>query len=261
MQSSIESQQCRQWNRDGYVVLRNNMNEREKSDLASWVDELADWPESPGKWMKWYEQGARGRQLCRVEDFVPYHRGLADLLQSSELTRVLELLLGEPAALFKEKINFKLPGGAGFQPHQDAPAFTAFGQSYHVTVMIAVDPATRENGCLEVVEQLHGSGLLPQASDGTLQREWVEQQIWKPVEMAPGDVLIFDSYLAHRSGPNRTNQPRRALYVTYNRVSAGSHRDAYFRQKRAAFPPECERVQGVDYSKTAAVYNLGNPIV
>jgi hypothetical protein len=49
--------------------------------------------------------------------------------------------------------------------------------------------------------------------------------------------------------------------VTYNRVSAGSHRDAYFRQKRAAFPPECERAPGVDYSKTAAVYNLGNPIV
>src|SRR4029077_5438630 len=100
-------------------------------------------------------------------------------LYSSQLSRVLESLLGEPAALFKEKINFKLPGGAGFQSHQDAPPFTAFGQSYHVTVMVAVDPSTPENGCLEVVESLHGSGLLPQAWDGTLQREWVERQVWK----------------------------------------------------------------------------------
>ena len=258
---SIEHVQCRQWNRDGYVLLENHLHPSERDDLARWVEELAGWPEEPGKWMKWYENVATGRQLCRVEDFVPYHAGLANFLQSSELCNVLELLLGEPAALFKEKINFKLPGGAGFQPHQDAPAFTAFGQSYHVTVMIAVDPATRENGCLEVVESLHGSGLLPQAADGTLAKEWVDKQVWKPVEMQPGDVLIFDSYLAHRSGPNRTNRPRRALYVTYNRVSAGSHRDAYFQRKRAAFPPECERKPGVDYSQTAAVYNLGNPIL
>jgi ectoine hydroxylase-related dioxygenase (phytanoyl-CoA dioxygenase family) len=127
--------------------------------------------------------------------------------------------------------------------------------------MIAVDPATRENGCLEVVDALHGSGLLPQAADGTLQAEWVARQSWKPIEMAPGDVLVFDSYLAHRSGPNLTDRPRRALYVTYNRASAGSHREAYFQSKRAAFPPECERKPGVDYSKTASVFNLGNPIL
>lgn len=258
---SIEHAHFRQWNRDGYVLLKRSLDANGRADLTRWVDELADWPEAPGKWMKWYEHVASGRQLCRVEDFVPYHTGLASLLQSSDLSKVLELLLGEPAALFKEKINFKLPGGAGFQPHQDAPAFTAFGQSYHVTVMIAVDPATRENGCLEVVEALHGSGLLPQAPDGTLQPEWVERQVWKPVEMDPGDILIFDSYLAHRSGPNRTDRPRRALYVTYNRVSAGSHREAYFQRKRAAFPPECERKPGVDYSQTAAIYNLGNPIL
>ena len=258
---SIEQAHFRQWNRDGYVLIKSSLNDAERSDLARWVEELAGWPEAPGKWMKWYENVVSGRQLCRVEDFVPYHTGLANFLQSSELCNVLELLLGEPAALFKEKINFKLPGGAGFKPHQDAPAFTAFGQSYHVTVMIAVDPTTRENGCLEVVDSLHGSGLLPQAPDGTLQTEWVERQVWKPVEMQPGDVLIFDSYLPHRSGPNATDRPRRALYVTYNRVSAGSHRDAYFQRKRAAFPPECERKPGVDYSQTAAVYNLGNPIL
>ena len=127
--------------------------------------------------------------------------------------------------------------------------------------MISVDPATRDNGCLEVVEGLGGQGLLPSAPDGTLQGEWVARQQWTPIEMMPGDVLLFDSYLPHRSGPNRTDRPRRALYVTYNRASAGSHREAYFQKKRDAFPPECERKAGVDYSAQAAVYNLGNPIV
>jgi ectoine hydroxylase-related dioxygenase (phytanoyl-CoA dioxygenase family) len=211
--------------------------------------------------MKWYERTAGGKQLCRVEDFVPYHAGLAQLLSNEPLCGVLALLFGERAVLFKEKINFKLPQGAGFAPHQDAPAFASFGQSYHITVMLAVDPCTPENGCLEVVEGLHGSGLFPQAADGTLHPDWVNAQRWRPVEMVPGDVLLFDSYLPHRSGPNRSSQPRRALYVTYNRESAGRQRDAYFAHKRHSFPPECERKPGVDYSAYAAQYNLGNPIV
>jgi ectoine hydroxylase-related dioxygenase (phytanoyl-CoA dioxygenase family) len=257
--ASIE--QCKQWNRDGYLLLKNHLVAEPVRELARWVDELASWPETPGKWMKWYEKTDRGRQLCRVEDFVPYHFGLAALLDSAAMMDTLALLFGEPAVLYKEKINFKLSHGAGFAPHQDAPAFATFGQSYHITVMIAVDPATQENGCLEVVDGLHGSGLFPQAADGTLHADWVAKHTWKPIEMAPGDVLMFDSYLPHRSQANLSDRPRRALYVTYNRASAGSQRAAYFAHKRAAFPPECERQAGVDYSKHAAVYNLGNPIL
>jgi hypothetical protein len=77
--------------------------------------------------MKRYERTPRGKQLCRVENFVPYHRGLAQLLTSEPIADVLACLFGERAVLFKEKIN--LPTGAGFAPHQDAPAFTGLGGS------------------------------------------------------------------------------------------------------------------------------------
>lgn len=252
---------CRQWNRDGFLLLRERLDGESRRALQAGADELARWPEAPGKWMKWYEHTPHGKQLCRVEDFVPYHAGLALLLASEPISEVLACLFGERAVLFKEKINYKLPHGAGFAPHQDAPAFVSFGQSYHITVMLAVDACTRDNGCLEVVDGLHGSGLFPQAEGGTLHPDWVAAQRWRPIEMARGDVLFFDSYLPHRSGPNRSSQARRALYVTYNRASAGTRRDAYFAHKRHSFPPECERMPGVDYSAGAAQYNLGNPIV
>jgi ectoine hydroxylase-related dioxygenase (phytanoyl-CoA dioxygenase family) len=210
--------------------------------------------------MKWFETVDGERQLCRVEDFLPYHPALSVFLQEGALSVVLEELLGEQAVLYKEKINFKLPGGAGFTPHQDAPAFTTFGQSYHVTLMLSVDPATVQNGCLEVVDGYHGQGLLPQASDGTLDAAWSEAQVWKPIETEPGDILLFDSFVPHRSGPNRSEKPRRAMYITYNKQSEGQYRAQYFVRKREAFPPECERVPGADYASGAAVYNLGNPI-
>ena len=73
-------------------------------------------------------------------------------------------------------------------------------------------------------------------------------------------VLLFDSYLPHRSGPNRSQSPRHALYVTYNRASEGDVRNAYFDHKRRAFPPEIECAPGKPLSEEAQRYNLGNPI-
>lgn len=250
-----------QWNRHGYVLLRQHLSAAERAALEGWVDELASWPESPGNWMKWYERSAGGRQLCRMEDFLQYHAPIQGFLDGPELRGLIAELIGEPAVLYKEKINFKLPGGSGFAPHQDAPAFVTFGQRYHVTMMIGVDATTQLNGCLEVVNGFHGAGLLPQANDATLDPEWSKTQAWEAIETEPGDLLFFDSYVPHRSGPNRSDRPRRALYVTYNRASDGCFRSEYFARKRAAFPPECERRPGVDYQAAASVYNVGNPIL
>ena len=66
--------------------------------------------------------------------------------------------------------------------------------------------------------------------------------------------------MPHRSGDNRSDGPRRALYITWNRASEGDRRADYYTRKRAAFPPECERDPNVPLSADAATFNLGNPI-
>jgi hypothetical protein len=51
------------------------------------------------------------------------------------------------------------------------------------------------------------------------------------------NLLSFDSYLPHRSAANRSSAPRRALYVTYNRLCEGEQRADYYRDKREKFRP------------------------
>src|SRR5262245_29563939 len=58
---------------------------------------------------------------------------------------------------------------------------------------------------------------------------------WQPVELQPGDLLWFDSYVPHRSGTNTTATARRAWYLTYNAASAGDLRSTYYDDKREAF--------------------------
>ncbi len=249
------------WEQNHWVHLRGALAPAERAALAASVGELARWPETPGRWMQYFERGTARRQLCRIENFVPYHEGLRGFLEREDLAGLLASLLDEPVLLFKEKINYKLPGGAGFAPHQDAPAFASFGQRLHVTLLASVDRATRENGCLEIVRAATTREALPQAEDGALRTDVVEHLVFEPVETEPGDLVLFDSYVPHRSGPNRSQAPRRALYVTWNRASEGDRRDDYFARKRRAFPPESERdpTRPVDPAD-AAIFNLGNPI-
>jgi ectoine hydroxylase-related dioxygenase (phytanoyl-CoA dioxygenase family) len=76
--------------------------------------------------------------------------------------------------LFKEKINFKFSGANGFTPHQDYPAFLSFGQTYHITMMLAIDDCTIENGCLQIANNIdYMRKVLPQAKDKTIHKDIV----------------------------------------------------------------------------------------
>ena len=263
MQNLLSAEQLDFWKNQGYLFLPGFLSSSEKERLTEWTQELSALPEAPGKWMKYFESSSFDSEqkiLCRIENFIPYHPGFFDFLQDEKKLSILSQLMGERAILYKEKINFKMPGGKGFKHHQDAPAFTTFGQTYHITMMVALDPSTLENGCLEVVRGRHREGVFPAEADGTIRQDVIDSMRWDPIVMNPGDLLFFDSYVPHGSAPNRSKAARRALYVTYNKASEGNYRDEYFAQKRKFFPPECERQEGVDYSQGAGVFNLGNPI-
>ena len=257
---ALTAEQLAFWRANGWLLLPAYLDAGDRQTLDAAVADLAGRPETPGKWMKYFEPGTQGdRQLCRVENFLEYQPALARLVNGKAMLDLVSELLGERAVLFKEKINFKLPGGSGFQPHQDAPAFTSFAQTLHITAMISVDATTTENGCLELAAHPGGPQTLQLAPDQTIKPEIARSLEWTPLPTHPGDLLLFDSYLPHRSAGNQSAAARRALYLTYARAAEGDHRHEYYAQKRAAFPPDVEREPGRAYDD-AGVFNVGNPI-
>ena len=79
----------------------------------------------------------------------------------------------------------------------------------------------------------HQRGFIGPDEKGLIPLEEAEKMHWEPVELAAGDVLLFHSYTPHRSGVNRTESPRRAIYATYNALAEGDLRDQYYAQKIA----------------------------
>jgi hypothetical protein len=199
--------------------------------LAAWSDEVASLPEATGV-LQHRELTDEGPQRCRSEHFVEVHAGLRELLTSGPMLEVAGALLGEPAVLYKEKINHKLPGGAGYSAHQDAPAYPLIAT--HVSAMVAIDDADEGNGGLEVVSACFDR-VLPLDGRGCVDRSIEAGLVWEPVGVPAGATLWFHSRTPHRSGPNRSARPRRALYPTYNAAREGDRRTEYYATKADAF--------------------------
>ncbi|MGB1239811.1 MAG: phytanoyl-CoA dioxygenase family protein, partial [Pseudomonadales bacterium] len=161
----------------------------------------------------------------------------------------------ESFVLFKDKCNAKNPGGGAFKPHQDVIAYDKFAPNYHVTAAIFLDAATLENGCLhfprdyrqalaefdfpQIKTPVGELAILPScvggSDHGNIDPE-VERQIeWEPIVAAPGDVVLFDSYVPHYSHANLSNYKRRAMFFTFNPASQGEHYDAYYAMKHREF--------------------------
>jgi 2-aminoethylphosphonate dioxygenase len=245
---ALSAEQHAGYRRDGFLVLPRLFTPVEAASFGRWTEEVTAWPEVPGRHMVYWESHRaepERRVRNRIENFQPYHEGFRSLF-AGPLAEVAAALLGGPVALFKDKINFKMPGGSGFEPHQDQQAGWSVYAPLFVTALVSIDAATLENGCLELAPGHHRRGLV-----GAEWRPLGEAEMAGMAFIAcptqAGDAVFFDSYVPHRSAPNGTDAPRRVLYVTYNRAADGDHLVRYFADKRRAYPPDCEREPGREY--------------
>src|SRR6184192_2332864 len=192
--------------RDGFVVVPGLFDAAEMRQISVWTDELQNLPEVPGRCMKYFEPSLlrpSERVLQRIENFCPFHAGFATLCEGDKLRGSVSRLFGEPAVLFKDKINFKLPGGDGFKPHQDQQAGWSTYADLFVTAMVSIDDTTLENGCLELAAGQHRRGLI--GSEWTpLTDADMRAMDARPFSTRAGDVIFFDSYTPHGSKPNLT---------------------------------------------------------
>ncbi|MBT5018383.1 MAG: phytanoyl-CoA dioxygenase family protein, partial [Planctomicrobium sp.] len=89
--------------------------------------------------------------------------------------------------------------------------------------LIAIDQATKENGCLQVLRGSHHIGRInhgPIGDQTGADLERVEEATKRyqtvHVELEPGSAVLFHSNLLHRSDQNYSDNPRWALICCYN---------------------------------------------
>lgn len=214
-----------------------------RSEVARLVQGLAHAPEQWGKHVDWEtnhvplaQQGhvVPAHAIHRIEPIVDLSPLFARLASDARVAAAPEAVLGGAVALFEDKLNLKLPGGAGFPWHQDWSCCWRAHTDELVTCFLSLDGTIERNGPLQVIPGSHQPRrCLPFRKDEALDADpgfkgnfevdpgFVQPERAVTPNLKAGDMIIFDPYLLHYSDRNASDAPRRTIILTYSPARVG----------------------------------------
>lgn len=155
----------------------------------------------------------------------------ASMVDSAE-----QILGGEVYHYHSKMIMKDAKVGGAWTWHQDYGYWYQNGVLFPqlTSVFIAVDPATVENGCLQVIPYSHTLGRIDHQLTGDqagAHQERVQEVLKRlplvHVEMEPGDALFFHCNLLHRSDQNRSEHPRWSMICCYNAARNDPYKESH----------------------------------
>jgi hypothetical protein len=222
MSSLFSDLQRREFERDGFVVIRSLFDAQEIGLLR---DAIETDPQLRESLYDRHDASGKATRMATWNHPGDSVYGLA--ARTHRVVDTMEDILGGEVYHYHSKLTAKEPKvGGAWEWHQD------YGYWYHngcmfpymASVMVALDKTTRENGCLQV---LRGSHLAGRVDHGVLPGEQVGadprrvEQMLKTMELVyaelePGDGLFFHANLMHRSDQNSSDHRRWTVLFCYN---------------------------------------------
>src|SRR4051812_9531743 len=172
--------------------------------------------------------GKSVRNLWRMEQHDAFFKSFAERAEIRSL--VARLVHGEPVLTGVETFNKPARVGSGVPPHQDN-AYFCQSPPDALTIWIAIDAATPENGPIYYLKGSHTLGVLPHRPSGVAGNSMGLAEMPPRAgdrsdefcgTLEPGDAMIHHCQTIHWSGPNKTDRPRCGLLVVYR----GAHTQA-----------------------------------
>ncbi len=163
----------------------------------------------------WVGASRRYRKIERLER-VP---AFAAWINNALFGRIAHRVLGDDVRLYRAVLWNKAPSvGVEVPWHQDDGRFWGLDRPPILQVWTALDDAPAASGCLEVVPGSHHGGLAsPEGGTvtaGALAAADAERRALA-LPAVRGECILVHNHLWHRTGPNQTEAPRRALSVSF----------------------------------------------
>jgi phytanoyl-CoA hydroxylase len=213
---------------NGYLIIENFINQGEITHLCGALDRLVaekarGLAQDKGDFnLEKTSGGSDGDAigpgiLRKIQSIVDYSPEFAALCESDKLLDTVEDLIGPDIYYHSSKLMFKPARHGGTKPwHQDY-AYWASTKPEQVTCWLALDDATLENGCMQLVPGSHKMGLIKHGqAELQIDPRNVPADRIKVAPMKAGSLLLFHVLTLHHSGPNRSDRSRRAFIVDYD---------------------------------------------
>ena len=223
----LTPEQLADYDRDGYLVIRDFCSPAEISKLyASALQDEAMRKNA----LDLNDQSGKVTRLSLW--FTPGNDVFGYFTRGRKLVDTVWQLLDSDADVchFHSKLMQKEPKvGGAWEWHQDYGYWYKNQFMYPdqlISVMLALTPANKENGCLQVIRGSHKLGRVNHGfageqvgADPVMVGNALKTMELVYCELGAGDILFFHSNLLHRSEANLSDQPRWSLISCYNSAS------------------------------------------
>lgn len=220
------------WNEFGYILIPNFVDEKFCDEMNKEVINIIKSiiPEESAFSHAYAGDGHIAiREMKPTEDpksiedeisklFRIHSRGIFnEFINNEVLCDILEDILGPNVDCFLSQFIFKNPGAWGQPWHQDSSYFP-FDREPQVGAWLATSEATLENGCLVILPGSHKEHLHEHLPDdrkgsnyGYTEIKDHDFSLETPMTLNTGDLLLFHSFLMHKSYDNNSQARRTAM--------------------------------------------------
>ena len=249
--NALQEEEVKAYQKDGYIIVRNLFTIEEINLLGQTARADNEMDQASTK-----RDDGEGNAVRLALWNHPGDGVYGMFARSRRLVDRVEQLLDDEAYHYHSKMVLKdAKVGGAWAWHQD------YGYWYQngvltpnlCSVMIAVDQATVENGCMQVIKGSHKLGRVNHVLSGDqagADMERVEEAKKRldlvHVTMDPGDALFFHSNTLHASDANESDHPRWAMICCYNAASNDPYKDSHHPRYTKLEKVEDEGILAVD---------------
>ncbi|MBT4608555.1 MAG: phytanoyl-CoA dioxygenase family protein [Gemmatimonadetes bacterium] len=139
-------------------------------------------------------------------------------MQHGRFHQIAQRLVGEQVSVFRSMfMNKPANWDQTLAWHQDIGAGWGIDSNPTMTIWTALDTATTDNGCMQIVPGSHRQGIVNERhflSEEEIAHYAPEHAVID-LEAEAGEAILLHNFLLHRSGTNPTDSSRRAFSATY----------------------------------------------
>lgn len=226
----LTQEQIDRYRADGYLVVADVLCADELAEAHAIVDDFVEQSRhvaaQSGHFDLEPDHTPENPKVRRLSAPASYHPFFAALMRDSRILDLLTPLIGPAIRAQGDKLNMKpAEGGSPVEWHQDFAHYPHTNDDL-CAVGIALDDATRENGCMMVVPGSHKGPILDHHQDGFFigaispERDQIDLSAAVPLEMQAGSLSIHHARTLHGSALNCSGRSRRLLLYQYAAVDA-----------------------------------------
>ncbi|MFZ4649351.1 MAG: phytanoyl-CoA dioxygenase family protein [Rubrivivax sp.] len=227
--ATLHTDEIAHYQREGWVVPRFRLPAPRVAQMAAALDELLRLNPGvrPEKLVSAHVEGDNGEGVRGVSQFL-------DLARDPEIVELVSGVIGEDVILWGCHVFCK-PAGQGYETpwHQDGH-YWPIRPLATCTVWVALEPSTRENGCLRVIPRSHAGQQLhahlhEERTDLTLNQRMADgtfdEATAVDLELQPGQMSLHDVYMIHGAAANTSGQRRTGVALRYMPATSVFERD------------------------------------